>query len=202
VHLDAQEVLARYSARFDVSVPAARSARLRVARGLVEPGRFAPFAEWPPDALDELILMDCTVGDPALRHIAGLTGLRVLDLFGTYVTDVSAPVLAGLTDLEWLSLSFTRLETSGVVALADLAHLWRLSVRGTAITDDALVAFARIPSLTWLSVADTAVTSAGIEYLLARAPALRWVAINGTPAALDARTFSWHRRPGVELIHH
>lgn len=201
-HLAGHRVFARHTARFDVLVPAAFSARLAIRPGICEPHRLAPLADWHPFVLDDLSLMWCTIGDPALRHIAGLSGLRYLDLYSTYVTDASGPVLAGLTGLEWLSLSYTRIGTRGVEHLGDLANLWRLSLRGTGITDNALVALARLPRLAWLSVADTAVTSYGLEHLLARAPALQWVAINGTPAACEPRTLTLPRRPGVEFIEH
>lgn len=87
----------------------------------------------------EPALVECRLGDLAVRHLAGLWGLRYLDLHGTSVTDESGPVLAGLT---------------------------------------------------------------GLEHLLARAPSLRWVAINGTPAASSPRTMTLPRRPGVEFFEH
>ena len=107
------EVYARWTARFDLLVPAGFSNRLTISREVTDAGRLAMFASWPSHNLDEISMVDCILGDPAVRHLAGLWGLRYLDLYGTYVTDESGPVLGGLTGLEWLSLTRTRIGTRG-----------------------------------------------------------------------------------------
>jgi hypothetical protein len=196
------ESYARWTARFDVLVPAGFSSRLTISRDVTDAHRLARFASWPSHNHDELSMVDCKLGDPAIRHFAGLWGLRYLDLYGTWVTDESGPVLGGLTGLEWLSLTNTRIGTRGIERLGAMPNLRRLSLRGTPITDNALVTLAEMPHLEWLSVADTGVSSYGLEHLLARSPSLQWVAINGTPAASSPRTATLPRRPGVEFFVH
>lgn len=196
------ETYARWTARFDLLVPAGFASRLTISRDVTDAARLAFLASWPSHNLDELSMVECILGDPAVRHLAGLRGLRYLDLYGTYVTDESGPVLGGLSGLEWLSLSETRIGTVGIERLGAMPNLRRLSLRRTAITDNALVAIAEMPHLEWLSVADTAVSSYGLEHLLARAPSLKWVAINGTPAAASPRTATLPRRPGVRFFEH
>lgn len=200
--VDHRDVYAHQTARFDVLVPMGLSARLVVARTVTDAARLDPLAAWGADDLDELSLLECSLGDDAVDRLAGLRGLRYLDLYGTGITARSYRVLGGLRGLEWLSLSYTRVGTAGIEALAGLADLKRLSLRGTDITDNALVPVAELEHLWWLSVADTAVTSYGLEHLLARAPNLRMVAIHGTPADREARTQRLPRRPGLRFVQH
>jgi len=197
------EEYARATARFDVIVPAGLAVRLTVERRWCDAHEFERFATWPPDALDELSLLDCSVGDPAIRHLAGLRGLRYLDLYGTHASDVSGPVIGGLGGLEWLSLSFTRFGDAGVADLVGLTNLGRLSLRGTAVTDAAIPALAAIPHVEVLSLADTAVTATGVARLIAGSRSLRFLAINGTPAQADGPIWSLHHGAGgVEFFEH
>lgn len=194
--------LAAHTARFDVLVPEGLTARLTITPEFRLYRAFRPMLDWAPHALDELSLIGCPGGGGILRHFDGQIGLRFLDLCGTGATDAVGPTLASLTGLEWLSLSDTEVGTPGVACLDGLEDLIRLSLRGTAITDGVLGIVAALPNLTWLSLADTAVTATGLAWLLAHAPALRLLAINGTAAAEDPRTAALERHPELEFFVH
>ena len=194
--------LAEHTARFTVIVPEGMCARLRLDAPFVPWSSLVPIAEWPSHALDELSLMRRPIGDAGFRRFAGLTGLRFLDLYGTDVSDVSGPNIGGLTGLEWLSLTSTRVGDAGIEALGGLEDLIRLSLWGTEITDASLATLADLPNLRWLSLARTAVTASGVERLLGRAPALRWLAINDTPASAARPWWMAHRAFAVEFIRH
>lgn len=196
------ETYSEATARFDVLVPAGCAVRLTVRRRWCGSHEFRRFARFSPDALDELSLMDCAVGDPAIRHLAGLHGLRYLDLYGTYASDASGPVIGGLHGLEWLSLSFTRFGDEGVRHLAGMPNLGRLSLRGTAVTDAAVESLVTIPHLAELSLADTGVTAAGVDRLVVGAPSIRLLAVNGSPAAAERGPGLHSRHPGVTFFEH
>ena len=194
--------LAEHSARFDVLVPEGHCARLTIPRDFRSVTMLRPVLEWAPYALDELSLVQCGSICGVLRHFAGQIGLRFLDLYGTGADDTIGPSLLGLTGLEWLSLTETAVGNPGVACLDGLEHLNRLSLRGTGITDGVVGVLAALPNLVWLSLADTAVTITGVERLLTDAPALRSLAINGTPAAEDPRTWALEHHPALEFILH
>jgi len=51
--------------------------------------------------------------DTDLAHLSGLKSLKLLDLFGTQVTDAGLAHLSGLTSLQWLRLSGPRVTDAG-----------------------------------------------------------------------------------------
>jgi hypothetical protein len=73
-----------------------------------------------------------------LRHLTRLTGLRVLSLRGTSISDSGLAPLATLVRLEALDLSETVITDLGLAQLHSLPLLVELNVRGTKVTDRAL----------------------------------------------------------------
>ncbi len=157
--------------------------------------------DFAPDALQELVLMSCKIGDTGAGHLAGLTGLRLLDLFRTQVTDRTLEVVAGMRDLEWLSFTGTAVTDRGAERLADLQHLARLSLKDTLVTDATATALADLPRLTWLSLTGTRVGDAGLRSL-SRIATLEVLSVHRTDVTVDGMAWWWSERPDVELIAH
>jgi Leucine-rich repeat (LRR) protein len=53
------------------------------------------------------------ITDAGLAHLAGLTNLETLSLFGTHITDAGLAHLEKLTNLKELNLSDTRVTSEG-----------------------------------------------------------------------------------------
>ncbi len=69
----------------------------------------------PPEKLD---LFEWNVTDTGLKELAGLKGLRELDLLECkQVTDAGLKELEGLKDLQELTLAGTKVTTAGVAKL-------------------------------------------------------------------------------------
>lgn len=108
-----------------------------------------------PDGLVALHAEHTPVGDRQLRHLQGMTSLRLIDLTATGVTDAGLVHLLGARDLETIVL-------------------W-----DTAVTDDALSLLSRFPSLCHLGLGNTRITDAGLHHL-ARLRRLRLLQLSGT----------------------
>jgi len=188
------------AARWSVLVPPGMDVRLWVEPATARRS-IGVLRHLPADSLSELILLGSPVTDTHLRHLVGLSGLRLLDLFHTKVTDPGLEHVAALTGLEWLSFTGTNVGDSGVVSLQTLSALRRLSLKDTRITDASAAILSRLPNLHWLSVSGTRITDAGLR-LLASSPSLRALSVhrcNVTRAQLDATTTG---HPNLALIEH
>lgn len=79
------------------------------------------------------------VDDAALRHVAGMSRLRELDLDGTAITDEGLRSLSGLERLESLRLRNTAISDAGFrEVLAPMASLKRLDLTGTRVGRDSV----------------------------------------------------------------
>jgi len=104
------------------------------------------------------------VTDEGLRHLAGMTTLKRLDINGTSITDRGLEVLRHLPALENLSLSGTAVTDAGARELAHCHSLARLDLGWTRTGDGAIRALAGKRALTHLTTG-VAVTDAGIPLL-------------------------------------
>jgi Leucine-rich repeat (LRR) protein len=75
------------------------------------------------------------IDDVALLPISRATGLTVLWLEGTGVTDAGMPHLQSLTNLEILSLARTTVTDEGLSSLRQLKNLRELTLTQTRVTD-------------------------------------------------------------------
>lgn len=187
-------------ARWSVLIPQGMRVRLTAGPGTTDLG-LAACQGLSTHALDELILLGCPVGDPGITHVADLTGLRLLDLFRTGVTDEALPVVAGLRSLEWLSLTGTSTTDAGIAHLSRLRALRRLSLKETGITDRSLQALAPLSELAWLSLSGTRISDHGLPEL-ARLPNLKMLSVLGTGVTADGAAWWWSARPDVRLVAH
>lgn len=105
-----------------------------------------------------------TITDHGLRHLAGMTSLRELDLSGTSITDAGLSVLRGLTSLERVSLSNTQVTDAGLRAFDRCERLVEVNLMWTATGDGALAALRGRPGLRRLHTGND-VTDDGIRHL-------------------------------------
>ncbi|HSQ57534.1 MAG TPA: hypothetical protein VLM40_17565 [Gemmata sp.] len=139
------------------------------------------------DDVRELSLIDPSITDASLKHLAGLRNLESLSL-GSGVTDAGLEVLSRFPKLTSVSVRsasvsdaglkhLTRLKTlatlelwrtqitdAGVELLSDFPNLTSLGL-GNAVTDKGVEVIARLPKLTALNLSNCAVTDAGLKHL-------------------------------------
>ena len=116
------------------------------------------------------------------RHLARLTGLKVLQMRSCGLTDAHLAFLSEMEDLEILEIPGNRVASAGIDHLHRLSKLRRLNVSFCPeIDDEALAKISRLEHLQDLSAQDTRVTDAGLIYLFDMRY-LRDVTVLGSPA--------------------
>ena len=117
-------------------------------------------------ALEDLSLQGQShVADADLYHVAKISSLENLCLWGTSISDTGLTHLNELKALKGLGLSRTRVTDNGLLALVKFRHLTLLELDGTDVTDRGLIHLYDMKSLSSLNLHDTAVTRKGIEGL-------------------------------------
>jgi len=125
-------------------------------------------------ALEELILGGSRVGDETVAQLKFHTGLKVLDLSATEITDQALAHAATMPALEDLRLATTRISDAGLASLAQMRSLRRLDLSLTLITDQGIARLKAAPSLESLTIPFTKVTAAA-QPDLAAMPRLKHV---------------------------
>jgi internalin A len=104
--------------------------------------------------------------DADIERVAGLNGLKRLDLSLTYVSDRGAERLKALDQLEELNLSTAEFITDAAMAfLRGNRQLTTLNLRGTDVTDTSLAYVAELTHLKSLDISFTQITDVGLEHL-------------------------------------
>ena len=157
-------------ARGEVHLPADGEARLDVSKAASSD--LTGLDQIQPDDLRGLKCVDTDVSDEGLRHIGRLTGLRMLDLGETPITDGSSQSFAGLKKLQWITLDAFDVNSKGfgvgdetLKVLARLPELEVIRLRDTKVTDAGIAELAQAKSLTDVEVPGTKVSDAGMKYL-------------------------------------
>ena len=128
----------------------------------------ADFAQLEPLAPDRLVGLHAEgsgIGDDDLRHLKGMSGLRLLDLSATKVTDLGLLHLLDCTSLETLWLWDTAITDAALGLVARLPSLRQLGLGNTAVTDEGLAALAELVDLRLLQLWGTQVEGPGLEHL-------------------------------------
>jgi beta-lactamase regulating signal transducer with metallopeptidase domain/Leucine-rich repeat (LRR) protein len=112
-----------------------------------------------------LDLSGTQVTDAGLEHLKGLTGLQQLYLGGTQITDVGLGHLKGLTALQLLGLGVTKVTGAGLEHLKGLSQLQELRLKSAQVTDAGLVHLKGLSGLSVLDLSNTKITDAGLEHL-------------------------------------
>ncbi len=129
-------------------------------RGRAVAARFFAFARDHRDAPDAVEALGWVAS-----HLKGLTGLDMLGLRNTKVTDTELAHLKQLTSLTRLDLGETQITAAGLAHLAGLTQMRRLVLRGTAMTDVGVAQLKGLTSLQELDLGQTQVTDAGVAAL-------------------------------------
>lgn len=117
--------------------------------------------------------------DRGARALAGLHGLRRLDMTGTSIGDTGLASLSALHGLEELALTGTRVTGRGLPALRRFSHLRYLELSGTAIAPEELARLEGCESLEVISFSSKAPVKAAQILPLGRLPKLRAIVVNG-----------------------
>ncbi|MBX3439104.1 MAG: hypothetical protein KF861_16560 [Planctomycetaceae bacterium] len=128
-------------------------------------------------ALTEITMSGADITDENVKHLQGLTDLRVLDVSQSQISDAGLQVLSGLTDLRFVNLFKTPVTT--LTPLEPLHQLETLVIEHTEITDDALASLEHFPNLTELNAGYLELTDTGIEHI-ARCSKLETLGLSGT----------------------
>ncbi len=113
-----------------------------------------------------LLELDVTdITDAGLAHLKGLKNLRELGLIGTQITDAGLAHLKGLKNLKGLYLLETDITDAGLRHLKGLTNLRWLNLFGTNITDAGLTHLEGLTNLRVLNLSRTEITDAGLAHL-------------------------------------
>ena len=117
-----------------------------------------------------------TGADPRIfEPISRLTGLRILSLFSTGITDEDLEHLRSLRSLRGLELTQASIGSRGLAVLMDLPALVYLDLN-TGLTDAGLKQVAQHPNLRWLRIVDGNIWGPGLAEL-AKLPRLERLCI-------------------------
>lgn len=111
-----------------------------------------------------------SINDSGMPHLSGLTKLKRLNLWRTYVGDPGVESLAGLTAMEWLNLDNSQISDACLQHLSSMSKLSFLHLGSTLVSDAGLPALEGLTSLKDLKVTRTAVTAEGVEALNKKLP--------------------------------
>ncbi|PWT98206.1 MAG: hypothetical protein C5B53_07050 [Candidatus Melainabacteria bacterium] len=149
-------------ARGSVKVPGKAKIKLKIStRG----AGLSPLNDLAGDDLHALDLSHSQVSDTSLSHLAGLTGLKVLELTSTCIGDEGLKAIMGLDNLQSLGMSYSRVTSVGLKFLKDLKNLREIWLSGTAVDDSGLENFGEMSLLVQLGLSSTKVTDSGLRHL-------------------------------------
>jgi serine/threonine protein kinase len=139
-----------------------------------------------PD-LRSLVLHGCRrIDDESLRHVRGLTRLKLLAFAWTRVTDAGLSHLRTLTDLEQLHFAGAAVTGRGLADLKGLTRLRGIDARFTPADDAGLAASAALPALAELNLEGAGrITDGGLAVLRSH-PTLRVLLLRSTSISDDA----------------
>jgi beta-lactamase regulating signal transducer with metallopeptidase domain/Leucine-rich repeat (LRR) protein len=169
------------TAQGDVAVPAGRDIRLTL-HGQALRQDLSPLRNLGPNDLQSLYAYcedseRVPVDQRVMPFIAGLTGLKYLDISAMELTDWGMQYIAGLTSLKDLRVRSLRVTTSGFRYLENLQSLETFRTWSSP-TDDAFASLAKLPLLRELAVNVSYVQGPGLAQLAAL-PGLQYLELNG-----------------------
>ncbi len=117
------------------------------------------------DEIKAIRMTKAALTDEGLAPLAGLVGLKSLNLDYTRVTDAGLEHLESLTSLEVLEMEGTLVRGPGLVHLRGMQSLQMLDLRRNNVDDAALVHLRGLASLKVLQLDRTRVTGSGLAHL-------------------------------------
>ncbi|MDQ1402588.1 MAG: hypothetical protein QOG03_904 [Actinomycetota bacterium] len=126
---------------------------------------FSPLHSLAPDRLFALHAQGAAIGNRQLADLTPLTGLKLLDLSGTQVTDAGLVHLLGMESLEHLSLWDTEISDAGLSVVGRLPALRFLGLGNTRVSDAGLRSLSGLAGLRVLQLWGTRVVGPGLAHL-------------------------------------
>jgi|GEM_PF-762545 len=120
-----------------------------------------------------------------LKHLSGMTRLRMLHLDGTAINDDGLKYLAELPQLSMVSLASTQVSGTGAAPLAKLPNLSMLILAECPVDDAGVAVLSRLPKLGTLSLHKAKISDAAIDSL-SKVPSLRFLDLNDTTVSPEA----------------
>ena len=165
----------------DVSIPAGKRLRLIIyAEAALKD--LSPLSKFRPDDLYALTIGapfpgGLKQGDVCMSYLAGLTGLKVLDLAQTNLSSKGIKFIKNLRSLERLTLP-EQITDEGLADIAELPSLKGLYFKNNRVTNDGLHHLAKLTSLEELSLGGDRINDAGLAHL-SKMPNLRYLMLWG-----------------------
>jgi internalin A len=172
-----------------------RSYQMLIADRIREdPGDLSGLSQLNPNGLFWLSVTSPTyrrtgVAPEVFEPIRRLTGLEMLTLSSTGITDAGLEHLRPLRSLKGLELTQFPIRAQALAVLEDLHELEYLSLN-TNVTDAGLKRVARVPSLRWLSIVDGKMWGPGLAEL-ASLPRLERLCIHQSRSQLYDRNIKY-----------
>ncbi len=131
-----------------------------------------------------LNLEGSTAGDDGVGRLTRIRELKHLNLNDSNITDTSLERLPQLKQLETLHISRTQITNAGMAHLAQMPQLKSLALRELKINDAGFKHFAKLSNLEYLDVGRSLITDQSLE-LLEGFPMLKYLEV-GTTGVSDA----------------
>ncbi|MCA9816597.1 MAG: DUF4240 domain-containing protein [Candidatus Obscuribacterales bacterium] len=142
-----------------------------------------------PDDLHVLDMSRTQATDTSLMSIRHMSGLRVLELAYTAITNGALDIILSLKNLHTLGLTNTGLSNSGIMTIGNFKHLRELWLNGTLIDDEGMEHLLALKELWLLGLSGTKVTGDGLKTLGALPALLRIYMFNTSIAESDVEQF-------------
>jgi hypothetical protein len=190
-------------AKGDVTVPVGKRLWLQIISPRVWRD-LSPLSSLRPDDLYRLnIYGSFTTGGPkpddrCMRHVAALTGLKVLDLWSTNITGRGIEAIEGFESLERLTLP-ERINDAGMVQVAGLKSLKGLYFKKNKVTDSGLRHLTKLTSLEELELGGERIGDRGLVHL-AKLPRLRYLMLRGKNFTDDGM-IHLQNVPSLKILH-
>jgi len=146
-----------------VAVPDGKRLRFQVSQSGAKD--LSSLSSLGPDDVQEISFDHVRLEDSQMEHLRGLTGLRLVDLRESFLTDAGLGFLQSLTLLEDLNLHGNDITAEGLENIQGLSALRFLNLHKREIGDAGLARIAGLTSLEELDVEKTGLTDDGIAHL-------------------------------------
>ena len=134
---------------------------------LVDDTSLALVSKYSLTGLEIVRLEGSQITDAGLAHIRDCTQVRVLSLDGARVSDGGLDNIRRYKQLEELWLNNTLVSEAGIKKIAHLDSLWALDIRGTSISDEGLTQIASMRGISTLYLNSNTLSDDGLKNLRA-----------------------------------
>src|SRR6185437_9749734 len=122
-----------------------------------------------------------------IKHIAGLTHLEELDLYGVRVTDRGIAYLKDLKELRKLILLGAPVTDESIPVIAGMTHLQELNLYRSKVTNSGIARLANLKELSAIDLRYSRATATGVENLHAALPDCTIDFVGSAPPRTNAK---------------